>query len=434
VIFVHIDDNEVHNLRLVMNEIFGEENFIADFVWQSKKGGGSDTQGAVIDHEYVLCFCKNYNESPLSKIFIESEELDQEDEKGKYRKGRELNKWGSNSRREDRPTMYFPINGPNDEYVFPIRNDGSEGRWRWGKSKMEKIVADKDAEFVKRPDGTFTVYEKIRSTDPRMKPYRTWLKDVDTTADGSKKVKELFDGKNIFSFPKPLELSKTLLKIAIADDEDVILDFFAGSSTTAQSIIELNLENKSNYNFLLVQLPELTDNNSEAHKAGYKTIADISKERIRRVIRKIEKDKKEKPGLFDDSKIDLGFKVFKLRSSNFKIWQGDEITEENLLQQLNAFTNPVNEGSKEQNMLYELLLKAGYTLTDKVEAKNKYFAINNGELIIALEEMSPPVIGQIIASAPQKVITLDNLFKGDDQLKTNTVLQMKDAGIEFKTI
>ncbi|MFI5139748.1 MAG: hypothetical protein ACHQIM_18140, partial [Sphingobacteriales bacterium] len=183
-----------------------------------------------------------------------------------------------------------------------------------------------------------------------------------------------------------------------------------------------------------VQLPEIVEDGSPASKAGYKNIADISKERIRRVIQKIKKDKENKPGLFDTANTDLGFKVFKLSPSNFKIWRGNEITEDNLLQQLDAFTEPVNEGSKEQNILFELMIKAGYLLTDKVEAKNKYYAISNGELIIALAEISQPVIDEIIAAKPQKVITLDSLFEGNDQLKTNTVLQMRDAGIDFKTI
>jgi len=434
VIFVHIDDNEVHNLRLIMNEIFGEENFIAEFVWQSKKGGGSDNSGAVTDHEYVLCFCKDFNESPLSKISIESEELDKEDAKGKYRRGRELNKWGSNSRREDRPTMYFPIKGPLGEEVFPIRNDGMEGCWRWGKPKMEKVVADDDAEFISRNDGTYIVYEKIRSTDPRLKPYRTWLKDVDTTADGSKEIKELFEGKKVFSFPKPIGLSKTLLRIGLQSDDDIVLDFFGGSGTIGQTVLELNKEDEGNRKFILVQIPELCDEDSEASKAGYKTIAEISKERIRRVVQKIEKEKAEKPNIFDNGKQDLGFKVFKLTPSNFKIWRSGDVNEENLMQQLEAFTNPVHANSPEQNMLYELMLKAGYQLTDKVEQTGNYYTIANGELIIALQKLDDKTILQIIAAKPKKVITLDNLFTGNDQLKTNTVLQMKDAAIDFKTI
>jgi len=138
--------------------------------------------------------------------------------------------------------------------------------------------------------------------------------------------------------------------------------------------------------------------------------------------------------MFDDGKSDLGFKVFKLSSSNFKIWRGNEITEENLAEQLEVFTNPVSHGSEEENMLYELMIKAGYQLTDKIEKGDKFYSINDGELIIALEEMSQAIVDKIIAAKPQKVITLDNLFTGNDQLKTNTVLQMRDAGVEFKTI
>lgn len=132
--------------------------------------------------------------------------------------------------------------------------------------------------------------------------------------------------------------------------------------------------------------------------------------------------------------MDLGFKVFKLSSSSFKIWRGNEITEENLDTQLDAFTNPVREGSEKENMLYELILKAGYLLTDKIETKDKFYAVNDGELIIALEEMNQKLIDTIISSRPKKVIMLDKLFTGNDQLKTNTVLQMRDVEIDFKTI
>jgi adenine-specific DNA-methyltransferase len=190
-------------------------------------------------------------------------------------------------------------------------------------------------------------------------------------------------------------------------------------------------------------MPEPCDENSEAYKAGYKTIADIAKERIRRVIQKIEKEKAEKPDLFAEGKLDLGFKVFKLSSSSFKIWRGAEIdSEEKLVEQLDAFTNPIKPHAEKQNMLYELMLKAGYELTGTVQyvsqSKSKgavgYYSINNNELIIALDAMNEKLIEQIIAAKPQKVITLDNLFTGNDQLKTNTVLQMRDAGVEFKTV
>ena len=214
-----------------------------------------------------------------------------------------------------------------------------------------------------------------------------------------------------------------------------------------QAVLELNNEDGGNRKFILVQLPEKCDEESEAYKAGYKTIADISKERIRRVIKKIETENQQQAVISAEelplsnsdndnpkSEMDFGFKVFILSSSNFKIWRGDEITEDNLEIQLDSFVNPVREGSDKENMLYELILKSGYLLTDKVEIKGKYYLVNDGELIIALEEMNQKLIESIISAKPKKVIALDNLFIGKDQLKTNTVLQMRDAEIDFKTI
>ena len=236
----------------------------------------------------------------------------------------------------------------------------------------------------------------------------------------------------IFNYPKPKQLIKYLLQIG--GDDSVVLDFFGGSGTSSQAVMELNKIDGGNRKFILVQLPEICDEESEAFKAGYKTIADISKERIRRVIQKIEKEKTEKPELFEKGELDLGFKVFKLSSSNFKIWRGSEINKDNLESQLEAFTNPVKEESETENMLYELILKSGYLLTDKVENNAKYYSVKDGELIIGLEVITQKLIDKIISAKPKKVITLDKLFIGNDQLKTNTVLQMKDAEIDFKTI
>ena len=287
VIFISIDDNEVYNLRLLMNEIFGEENFVAQFIWHAKKGGGSDSSKIVTDQEYVLCYLKSDNPAgALQKVELVGETLDKQDEKGSYRRGRELNKWGSNSRREDRPTMYFPIKGPNGKEVYPIRNDGSEGCWRWGRKAMKAIVEAGDVEFVERQDGTYIAYEKIRNTDARFKPYRTFI-NCGTTADGSKLIKSIF-GAKYFDFPKPLDLITILANIGLGEN-DILLDFFSGSGTTAHAVMELNKDG-GNRKYICVQLPELCDEKSEAYKAGYKTIAEISKERIRRAGAKIRKE------------------------------------------------------------------------------------------------------------------------------------------------
>ncbi len=326
VIFVSIDSNEISNLRAVMNEVFGEENFIGEFIWQSKKGGGSDSGSVVTDHEYIVCFGNSTVKDGLSKVQVQSEELDKQDDKGEYRRGRELNKWGANSRREDRPTMFFPIPGPNGEDVYPIRNDGKEGCWRLGKKKMFDIVERGDAEFVKRSDGTFIVYEKIRSTDPRTKPYRTYLTETGTTADGSKAVKELFAGEKVFDFAKPVKLIKQLVSIGTQGD-DIVLDFFAGSGTTAQAVMELNNEEDLNLKYICVQLPEPVPSNHHAYSLGYRTITELTKERLRKVLKVASANNSQNGELFDSKSSEPvadaidGFKVYELSASNFRLYQ-----------------------------------------------------------------------------------------------------------------
>lgn len=435
VIFVHIDDHEVHNLRHLMDEIFGAENFIGMFVWQSKKGGGSDSGSVVTDQEYVLSYGKSATNN-LSRILIEAEPLDREDEKGAYHRGRELNKWGANSRREDRPTMYFPIPGPKGEEVFPIRNDGAEGCWRWGKKKMTAIVERGDVEFVQRSDGTYIVYEKVRSQDQRLKPYRTFLPNVGTTADGSKTVKELFDGKKVFDFPKPVDLVKQIITMGANSDDELILDFFGGACSTAHAVLDLNREDGGNRRFIMIQLPEKTDENSEAFKAGYKTIADIGKERIRRVIARLKKEREQALPLAE--KPDLGFKVFKLHPSNFRVWRNDIGTPEQLMTQMEMSLDNVKPQTEIGNQLWELLLKAGYPLSSKVEEKelggHVVHIVEEGKLVIALSGVSPETIDTIIRIKPLAFICPDSLFGGNDPLKTNTALQLKDAGIDFKSL
>jgi len=299
-------------------------------------------------------------------------------------------------------------------------------------NNLKPILDGKGQEtnFIISKTGALEVIKKRKENQSHVISVLTNLGNTQTTSANLKKDNIHFD------YPKPIALEKYLL--SMNEEKDfIVLDFFGGSGTLAQAVLELNSESTTDLKeikFIVVQLPEECDINSAAYKAGCKTIADVSKERIKTIIRKIETERKNQPGLFDSDKFDLGFKTFKLSPSNFKIWRGREITEENLIQQLDAFTDPVSEGSQEQNMLYELMVKAGYQLTDKVENKDSYYKIKDGELIIGLTEMTQAVVDKIIEDQPRKVITLDNLFTGNDQLKTNTVLQMKDAGIDFKTI
>lgn len=431
IIFVSIDDNEVKNLRAMLDEIFGEDNFVGQLIWQSKKGGGSDNNQVVKEHEYLLCFVQDHKEAGLAKIELEAEELNLIDDAGHYRRGRELNKWGANSRRQDRPTMYFSVPGPNGEDVYPIRNDGTDGCWRWGKKKMLEIAKRGDVEFIRRDNGTYILYEKIRTKDPRFKPYRTLINDVGTTADGSKLVRDMF-GAKVFDFPKPLGLLKKLVEIGAVVANDIIMDFFAGSATTAHAVMELNAEDGGNRRWICVQLPEKCKPDTEAAKAGFVTIADIAKERIRRAGRKIREENADK-------QLDTGFKVFKLDESNFKVWDTRVDGVAQLEQQLLDFVDNVRPGAQNDDLLYELILKTGLELNVAIEAKEAgggvYHRIGNGSLVICLaDKLTEPLLAAMLGDKPEKIIVLDRAFTGNDQLKTNMLLQAEQAGVKEFTV
>jgi adenine-specific DNA-methyltransferase len=258
----------------------------------------------------------------------------------------------------------------------------------------------------------------------------TILRNMGTVQEASKSLEEL--GVE-FSYPKPVKLIKYLVQVA-DDIEGIFLDFFAGSCTTAHAILDLNKQDNGNRKFICVQLPEKCDEKSEAFKTGYKTIADIGKERIRRVIKKI-KDSENGKLPFAKTKQDLGFKVLKLQASNFKIWRGDNIKNGELLEKhLQLHLDSIKKDATEENMLFELLLKSGRNLNSTIENANDYYRINDGEIVIALSRIDEKIVDSILEDKPQIFITLDRLFKNNDQLKTNTALQMKDAGIEFKVV
>lgn len=456
VIFVHIDDNEVHNLKMIMNEIFGEENFISSFIWKSRQIVDSRTQNGVSnDHEYILVFGKSDGGLRGKKSSVEKYKNPDNDERGP---------WMSNSilglaTASQRPNLHYDITDPETGNIF---SPPAETGWRYSKDTMAAKIQDKRIVFPAKKDGRPREKKFLSELESEYTGFSSLIStDVGYTLNGTRELRDLLDG-NFFPFPKPVSIIRNLIEQGLSyepTDKNIILDFFGGSATTAQAVLELSnqLNGETNLKFIIVQLPEQCDENSEAFKTGYKTIADISKERIRRVIKKIKVENEEENnkklaeldfGEKEEKLLDLGFKSFKLTNSNFKIWRGGEINEENLVQQLEVFTNPVKEGSDFSAMLFELLLKLGYPLTAAVQEysilvddfnPDKAFStfiylVEDGELIVALDKMNEHVISSILGLKPKKVIALDYLFKGNDQLKTNTVLQMKDAGIDFKTL
>jgi adenine-specific DNA-methyltransferase len=500
VIFVSIDDNEVHNLRLLMNEVFGEENFIAEIVWKRKTGSGSQIDKVFSEHEYLIVYGKNEIVESKWRIMTEGDgnfKNPDNDTRGPWEscaitapsKNRnpnqlymievffnDLSKIKADQvdiidkfeylghsiilRKVEENTQIEEHYSEENNYARFVR------RWAYIPSSMKDIFGQKRVFFNR---GNLPRYKKFEY-EYEGKALRSIYFNEFSTQMGTEQLRNLL-GFEAVEYPKPVQLISTLIKAISKNSDDIVLDFFAGSGTTAQSVLESN-QDAVNRKFILAQLPEKTEEDSEAYKAGYKTIADICKERIRRVIDRIknegdrsqEKDKQkthsqlsfpnasignpEQDKRLDarlqsagmtNSGLDLGFKVYTLEPSNFKIWRTDVIdNEEDLKRQMNAFVDPARAGAEVEAMSWEILLKSGYELTTKLEkvaiAGASVFSIAGGELLLALENITQEAIDNIIAKKPKKVIALDRLFAGNDQLKTNTVLQMKDAGIEFRTI
>jgi len=454
VIFISIDDNEVHNLRLLMNEVFGEENFLAQFTWRTD--GNFDNQAKIKNcHEYIILYAKSENLFPHPPV-VDPNVSD----KSKLFKDEIRNTIVKNGPKNPESRILLPKgflvdfnegkiekrdnNWPrylNDAIVKngKLDNDVTVSSGWSSKDLLEEFIRN-NLEPIKDSKGkesTFVIsktgaVEIIKKRSDRQSHVISVLTNMGGSQKASTELEEL--GIIFDNYPKPTMILKYLMKM-INGYDFITLDFFSGSCTTAHAVLDLNKEDSGNRKFICVQLPEKCDENSEAYKAGYKTIADIGKERIRRVIKKIKEKQKGKldfGGMAE--KRDLGFKVFKLRESNFRIWRSKIETEAELVEQLQLHLEPLDEHAKTEDVLYELLLKSGVPITAKIEEKDGYILVNENEVALMLEKADDKIIKDVIAETPGKVITLDRLFKNNDQLKTNTALQMKDAGIEFKAV
>jgi len=256
VIFISIDDNEQAYLKILCDEIFGRDNFIACMPWKGR-GGRQDSLFVANIHEYILFYVKN-NEN-----FIAGQKQKTGDKfphfdskKGLYYKRQLARKWGSHSKREDRPNLYYPVKAPDGSDVYPKLEDGTDGCWRWSKKKMEKEIKLGNVEFIKI-NNDWAVYQKIYQIEekPRSEKFTSWLDDVGTTANGTKELKLLF-GEKVFNYPKPTSLIKRLMRMANVKDNDIVLDFFAGSGTTGHAVLSLNKEDGKNIKFILCEQME----------------------------------------------------------------------------------------------------------------------------------------------------------------------------------
>ena len=409
-IFISIDDNEQENLKRICEEIFGEENFIASLIRQTRKGGGSMSRYISSDHDYILVFSKNI--SKLNRFYIPYDEgyikrYKEEDGKGKYF-------WDTFARNRQ---------GSSNSYVI-VSPDGEEltNSWIYKEDKFKKLLDEGEIRFKKLNNGwSVQVKQRMNNQGQIM---RSLIQDF-TNEYGTKVINELL-GKEIFSYVKPVELIKHLI-FTIEDNDEIILDFFSGSSTTAQSIMEFNNENNTKHRCIMVQIPEKTDEKSKAYKAGYENICEIGKERIRRAGDKIVEE-------YGNNDLDIGFKVFKLDSSNLKKWDPDY----NNIQQSLTVDN-VKKGRSNEDLIYEIMIKYGIDLTLPIEKYDNIYSIGFGALVICLDnnitkEITEDILKFTEGSSTSRVVFKDSGFKSDAD-KTNIKEILKTNHVdEFITI
>jgi len=293
-IAVMIDDNEVFHLGCLMDAVFGAHHRLACAPWQTDPSGGKSKGALRIGHEYVLIYRKG-SEDSLARQQLETGELDLEDEIGKYRKGRELLKWGGASLREDREKAWYGLPNPKGEEVFPVRNDGRQGRWRWGAKHpliLQALSGKPVFHWERRPfdpgvkvqgqTERWVPYQKIRK-ESREFGWSTWLDRHGVNADGTEEIKAIF-GNKIFDTPKPVSLLKWLIGLHV-DDDAIVLDSFAGSGTTGHAVVSANQDDEGSRRFILVQMPEELAETHPAYKMGFRDVAHVTAERMRRVMK-----------------------------------------------------------------------------------------------------------------------------------------------------
>ncbi|MCE7886606.1 MAG: site-specific DNA-methyltransferase [Alphaproteobacteria bacterium PRO2] len=423
VICVSIDDHEVNNLVLIMNEIFGEECFITKFIWKSRQIVDSRPKNNVSnDHEYIVV----YSRMPDSKV--RGKEIDQSKYSNPDNDPR--GPWMSNSilglaTKSQRPNLHYKITDPATKLSFDCPPDSG---WRYSRDTMDQKIKEGRIVFPKNPDGRPREKKFLAELGKEFTGVSSVLPaEVGYTLNGTREVRDLL-GENLFSFPKPVSLLKFLIQQA-AKDDDIVLDFFAGSGTTGHATLEINKEDGGKRRFILVQLPEKTDPASEAAQSGYKTIADITRKRISKAIEKIKTEFE-----FSDSSL-LGYKAYRLTSSNFKLWDASAGSKDadGLAKQLELYADNLLPGRSQDDILYEVILKAGQPLTAKIEkievAGQKVFSIDGGAMLICLEDpIKEETLVGMLEYQPAIMVALDKAFHGNDQLKTNIKLQAEATG------
>ncbi|MDO5071792.1 MAG: site-specific DNA-methyltransferase [Pasteurella multocida] len=434
VIFISIDDNEQANLKKICDEIFGGINFISTLIWANKEGGGSsDSNLFRIKHEYILCYARNNSNIEINGIPISNlERYTQSDEFIKTRGPYYLQKLGMGSIQYS-STLDYPIIAPDKSIITPKDNNkGKKACWRWSQKKFFWGIKNNFIEIKKNSSGIWTVYTKqyLNCDNEGNLITRTQqpLGIIDNySSTQASKMLEKLQLTNTFNYSKPFELIYWLIS-RINSDDSIILDFFAGSSTTAHAVMQLNAEDRGNRRFIMVQLPEKTEEKSEAYKAGYQTIAEISKERIRRAGNKILADNAGKEGI---NQLDIGFRVLKIDSSNMKeVYYTPDDLSQTLLEHMES---NIKKDRSAEDLLFQVMLDWGIELSLPIEQKSVgnsiLYYVGGNSLVACFDALTLDVINEIAKHQPLRVVSCESAIQ-HDQDKTNIKERFKQLSPE----
>jgi len=447
VIFISIDDHEINNLRMLMNEVFGEENFVAQITVQSNPRGRQAERFVATVHEYLLVYARDARKCQLSGASLTEEQLKEfkyQDESGHKYRLLGLRQRGSASRRQDRPNMFYPIyvdtnsgkisTEPSQQFtveVLPRKSNGDDGRWMWSKKKVQDNIIQVEARLIStRNEWDIFVRDKLEleEGEERTRKIKTIWNDRGLNyQNGTQELKQLF-GRDVYDYPKPTALLLQIIIMA-GDSDGLYLDFFAGSCTTAQAVLELNYRDDGDRRFIMVQLPERTN------IYDYPTIAEIGKERIRRVIAKMQKENEGTLGLSNrEGQEDLGFRVFKLAPSNYKQWKSIDASDpEAYTNQLDMFADPLVESWNPLSVLWEVAIKEGYGLNTQLERlvevqDNVVWSITDPDkeqsmLVCLDDELKPATLSALPLSREQVFVCRNKAL--DDTKAANLALQCR---------
>jgi len=429
IIFISIDDNEIRNLIKICDEIFGEDNFVANFIWE-KRTNRENRKVVSSRHDYVLCYCKNASlesrtikQLPMSEKALANYKNPDNDPRGQWKSDPASAQAGHGTK-----SQFYILTSPNGK-----AHHLESGRcWVYTKEVMEEAVRDGRIWFGKDGNGVPRVKTYLEAKERGLTPETIWFADEVTTNEIAKNLlKELFDGRSVFDTPKPVELIKRAIQLS--SDSGIVLDFFAGSCATAHAVMQLNAEDNGNRKFIMVQLSEPCDKKSEAFKAGYKTIAEIGKERIRRAGKKI---KAKNPIITHN--IDIGFRVLKVDISNMLdvYYTPDELQQGNL----DLFKNHIKPDRRAEDLLFQVFIDWGLDLTlpiakETIDSKTVFLVDGNALIACFDSGINEELVKKLATHKPLRVVFRDDAF-GSDSVKINVeqIFKLLSPGTEVKSI